>query len=150
MMILLIPLMAVLSTTGQKVSDINVTLDAQMVALLGGVVVPLLVGVLTKSHASDGVKAVVNALLSALAGVIATFTQDGLFHASLKTLVITILSAWGTSIISYYGLFKPTGVAGTVAAATSNFGIGSPPMLETPDKGAEDPGPAPGQHLREP
>ena len=115
----------------------QVILDAQTISFLCGIVIPLIVGVLTKINASDGLKAVVNALLSALAGALATFTQTGLTSdVDWKTLVISILSVWVVSVATYYGIWKPTGVAGTVNVKTGNFGIGSPPTMETDEKAA--------------
>jgi hypothetical protein len=117
----------------------SVLIDAQTISLLCGVVIPLLVGVLSKINASDGLKATINALLSALAGALATFSQTGLSDGvEWKTLVVSILSVWVVSVATYYGVYKPTGVAGTLAAATPKFGFGPKPVLETEDKGAED------------
>lgn len=123
----------------EDVQEVEVLLDAQTISLLCGVVIPLLVGVLSKVNASSGLKAVLNALLSALAGALATFTQTGLSNGvDWKTLIISILSVWIVSVATYYGVYKPTGVAGSVIAATSRFGLSSPPRVQTDDKGVED------------
>jgi hypothetical protein len=124
---------------GAEVAQTSTIIDAQTISLLCGVVIPLLVGLLAKINASDGLKAVINALLSALAGTLATFTQTGLgAGVDWKTLVISILSVWVVSVATYYGVYKPTGVAGSLAAATPKFGFGPRPVLETDDKGVED------------
>lgn len=120
----------------EEVAEVEVLLDAQTISLLCGLAIPLLVGLLTKVNAADGLKAVLNALLSALAGVLAAFTQTGLAEPDLKTVVVSVLSTWVVSVATYYGVWKPTGVAGTVAAKTPRFGFGSPPDLETEDKAA--------------
>lgn len=121
----------------EEVAEVEVILDAQTISFLCGVLIPLVVGVLTKVNASAGLKAVVNALLSALAGALATFTQTGLTSdVDWKTLVISVLSVWIVSVATYYGIWKPTGVAGTVNVKTGRFGVGSPPELETDEKWA--------------
>ena len=121
----------------EEVAEVEVILDAQTISFLCGVLIPLIVGVLTKVNASAGLKAVVNALLSALAGAFATFSQTGLTSdVDWKTLVISVLSVWIVSVATYYGIWKPTGVAGTVGVKTGRFGVGSPPELETDEKWA--------------
>lgn len=116
--------------------ETQVILDAQTISLLVGLVIPLLVGLLSKINASSGLKAVMNAFFSALAGALATVTTVD--SASLREFVIAILSTWVVSVATYYGIWKPTGVAGTVAVSTRGFGIGSPPTVQTDDVGAED------------
>lgn len=117
-------------------TDSQVFLDAQAVALLAGIIIPLVVGLLAKMNASSGLKAILNAFLSALAGALVTVTQVD--SATLRDFITAILSTWVVSVATYYGVWKPTGVAGTVAVATSGFGVGSPPVVETSDKGKED------------
>lgn len=108
---------------------------ASLVNLIG-LVVPLLVALLTRSSATQGLKSVLNFLLSAVLGSAAYLVSadggydfEGFANASLTTFVV--------SITSYYGLYKKTGVAGTIADKTSNFGIGSPPKAQTDDVGEE-------------
>lgn len=121
----------------EEVKEVEVILDAQTISFLCGVLIPLLVGVLTKVNASSGLKAVVNALLSALAGALAAFTQTGLTgDVDWKTLILSMLSTWIVSVATYYGIWKPTGVAGTVNVKTGRFGVGSPPDMETDEKWA--------------
>lgn len=126
-------LLAQVATTDQTL------LDAQTIALLSGVVIPLLVGLVSKLNASSGLKAIINAFLSAVAGTLATVTQ--VTAPQVRDFVIAILSTWVVSVATYYGVYKPTGVAGTVAEKTAGFGLGSPPVLQTGDKGFEDIGP---------
>lgn len=122
-------------------AGVQVLLDAQMVSMIVGLVIPLAVGLLSKIDASSGLKAVLNALLSAVAGALAAFSQDGFFASDLQTVLSAILTTWVVSVATYYGVWKPTGVAGTVIDKTRNFGLSSPPMVETDDKGVEDQGP---------
>jgi hypothetical protein len=117
--------------------------DATSVARLLGLVIPLLVGVLTKRYATSGVKAVVNVALSAFTGSVGYLVAANGHDYNFAGFVNSFLSVMLVSMASYYGLWKPTGVAGTVAVKTAKFGIGSPPTLETDDKGKEDAPPPP-------
>ncbi len=116
--------------------DNIVSVDAQLAALLLGVVIPLLVGLLSKINAPDGLKSVMNLGLSALAALLTTVSVDG-GDFLVREFVTLFAFTWGTSIVSYYGLHKPTGVAGSVASATRDFGIGPKPRLTTDEKGLE-------------
>jgi hypothetical protein len=117
-------------------SDTIVSFDSQTVALVVGVVIPLVVGALTKMRAPDGLKAVLNLGLSALTALLSTAVVDG-GEFLLKEFLTLLAMTWGTSIVSYYGLHKPTGLAGSVATATSGFGVGPKPSMETDEKGNE-------------
>lgn len=111
-------------------------LDPTNLARLLGILVPLLVALVTKKVASQGLKGVLNLLLSAVAGSTAYLVaHDGGYN--FEGFFNQTLDAFIASITAYYGLIKPTGLAGTVAEKTANFGFGSPPTLETDDKGAE-------------
>lgn len=138
------PLLILLAATAGTPS--KQILDAQTISLLVGIVIPLLVGLLSKIHASSGLKAVINAALSAVAGAFSAFASTGFSATDWKTLVTSIVTTWVVSVATYYGVYKPTGVAGSVIAKTPNFGLGSPPVVETGEKGAEDVGEATGRH----
>lgn len=100
-----------------------IQLDLTALNFLGGVFIPLLVAVLTRSSASRGLKAVLNALLSLAAGLVATaIATDGLLE--MQT-VVSVGITWVTSVATYYGLLKPSGVAPLLADATKNFGLGT-------------------------
>jgi hypothetical protein len=96
--------------------------DTSLLAALAGVIIPLLVGIVTKANASSGIKAIVNAALTALGGLVATVLpgDDFQWHPFLAAW----LTAWLTSVGTYYGLLKPTGVAPAVQHATAEVGIG--------------------------
>lgn len=109
---------------------------AQTIRLLLAVVIPLAVGLLTKSSASSGLKASLNVVLSALVTAVTTILDDASAH--LSTVISQFIVTSVSSVATYYGVWKPTGVAGTIAAKTPGFGIGSPPPVETQEKGLED------------
>lgn len=119
-------------------------IDVLTVARLCGLLVPLLVGVITKRYASDGLKGVLNLLLSAVSASVGTvLAANHPGDLSIADFFNSIVNAFVTSIITYYGFWKPTGIAGTVAEKTKGLpGFGKEPQMETADKGKEDP-PAP-------
>lgn len=95
--------------------------DATLIATLCGVLVPILVGVLTKLQAPSGLKAFLNCGLSALGGLVATIVPADFQWRSFLTAWAT---TWVVSIATYAGLWKPTGIAGAVQGSTQNTGIG--------------------------
>lgn len=95
--------------------------DMTLLALLVGVIVPLLVGLLTKVNASPGIKAFFNLGLTALGAALATSNQIGF---SWKPFAINFGVAWAVSVGSYYGFYKPTGTAAKVANIAPEVGVG--------------------------
>jgi len=116
-----------------------IDLDVQTLNLISGTVIPLLVGFVTKKVASGGLKAVLNALLSAVAGAVSVgIAASG--HIVVGEVITSMITTFIASTAIYYGMWKPTGVAGTVADVVPQFGLGSPPLpdMETEEKGEED------------
>ena len=95
--------------------------DMTLITILSGVIIPLLVGLLTKLDASSTVKSVLNFGLSALAGGLATVNEADF---NWKPFVVNFALTWVVSIATYYGLWKPTEVAPKVQVATADFGVG--------------------------
>jgi hypothetical protein len=95
--------------------------DATLLATLAGVIVPLLVGIVTKLEAPAGLKAMVNAALTALGGLVATIVP-GDFH--WHPFLASWATAWVVSVATYYGLWRPTGVAPAVQQSTATVGVG--------------------------
>lgn len=90
--------------------------DAQMWALLVGFAAPLLVAVVQRPGWSEGLRALVTAGFSVVAGtgtVWLTGSMDG------RSVISSILLVLVTSIAAYKGLWKPTGVAPKIETATS-------------------------------
>jgi hypothetical protein len=90
--------------------------------MIGGVLVPILVGLVTKLRASPAFKSVANAVLSAVAGAVGAASAAG--DWSWETFGLAWGSAWAVSIASHYGLWKPTGATSAVQGATADVGIG--------------------------
>jgi hypothetical protein len=95
--------------------------DMTLYALLVGVVVPLLVGVLSKLNASTGVKAALNLGLTILGTALVTMNQ---IDWDWKAFAINFGVGWAVSVATYYGFYKPTEIAPKLAEATAGFGIG--------------------------
>ncbi len=98
--------------------------------LLLGVVLPMLTGVATKQLAHPGLKAVVLAALSALAGVVAAIVMAAGNVAGLDWNVVgsTALESFLLAIAFHFGLLKPlnaTGSGGGIARATADVGVGT-------------------------
>jgi hypothetical protein len=113
-------------------------LDVRLLAMLASAFVPLLVNLITKASASDGLKSIVNLVSVAVLSVLALWINPSEQPVTVWLIVNTFLFSLVTSFTAYKGLWKPTGVSGSIAAKTSSVGIGSPPTVETSDKGAED------------
>lgn len=100
--------------------EFNIDL-AQVIGLLLGVVLPLLVGLVTKRTTNSGLKA---ALLAGLALVSNLLTEllasiNAGTPFDLGTALITGLGAFVVAVSVHYGLLKPTGVSASVQAVGS-------------------------------
>lgn len=117
--------------------DIDWTsLNALDVVRALGLLIPLLTAIVTKKVAAQGTKAVITLVASALLGSIGYLAGEGGGY-DLAGFFNAFLNAFIPAIAAYYGLWKPTGLAGSVAEATGDFGIGRTPALQTEDKGQE-------------
>lgn len=96
-------------------------IDLTWLQLIVAVVIPLLVGIVTKEVTSQGVKAVVLAALAAVAGLATAYidSKGVLSKDALQNAVTYFIVAVG----SYYGFLKPTGISAKVQSKTSNFGL---------------------------
>jgi hypothetical protein len=103
--------------------DFTAALTPTTVAALIGALVPILVSLLAKSGAPDGVRVALNLAITALASAALTIVGPGDTFA-LNAFVGSWLTAFVTSISAYYGAYKPTGVAEAVNTATGSFGFG--------------------------
>lgn len=111
---------------------------AESVRLLLAICIPIIVGLITKSSASSGLKSTLGVVISAFVAGATTILDDADADVAgvIRAFILTSVTAGAT----YYNVWKPTGIAGTVTAKTAGFGLGSPPapQLETQEKGLED------------
>lgn len=120
-----------------------IELDVSMLNRVVALFLPLLVALVTKKVTSQGLKSSLLFVFSAIAGLATTMIQaDG--RIPVAQVIDAMLTTLVTAVAVYYGLWKPTGIAGSITEKTANFGIGSPPgpVMETADKGQEDVGAA--------
>lgn len=96
-------------------------IDLTWVQLVVAVVIPLVVGIVTKEVTSPAIKAVVLAALAAIAGLATAYidSKGVLSQDALQNAVTYFIVAVG----SYYGFLKPTGATAAVQAKTANFGL---------------------------
>lgn len=126
--------LGVLAFLAGAIGSTHIHLNPTVLTYASGFLVPLAVGALTKIHASRGLKAVLNLVLSAIAGGLAVaITSNG--DVQLSTWIAGITQTFVVSIASYYGLWKPTGVAPAVQQGTATLGIGpsTPPPAQNRD-----------------
>lgn len=84
--------------------------------LLVTVLLPVLVGLVTKATTSPGAKAVLLAVLSAITGVASALIQaEG--AVDLYPLALNAISVFVIAVATYYGLWKPTTVAAKAQAS---------------------------------
>jgi hypothetical protein len=103
-----------------------IQVDVAALTFVVSTLIPVLVALVTKAHASAGVKAVVNALLSAVAGA-ATVAIAHKGKVDPGHVLVAIGVAWFTSVTTHFGLLKPVGVTGAdgaVQQSTRRLGIG--------------------------
>jgi hypothetical protein len=82
----------------------------QLISMAIGVLLPILVGVVTRELTHPGVKAILLALLSAVAGFGTEFLGDPekfIWTAALVNWLQTFIIA----VATHYGLWKPTSIA---------------------------------------
>lgn len=127
----------IVTQDGQVVAT---TIDTVLVATLVSLFIPLVVNFLTKQTASDGLRAVINIVGVAVVSVLALWINPSGASITWQLCVNTFLSSLVVSFAAYKGVWKPTGVAGSITASTPNFGLGSPPTVQTESKGAEERG----------
>ena len=87
----------------------SVDVDPSTLIIISAIVIPFIVGLLTKLHAPDKVKAGMNLVLVGITTLLAqAVTETG--HAVLST---TTIKEWAIgltiSIGTYYGMLKPLG-----------------------------------------
>lgn len=81
-----------------------------LLSLVLTILLPVLVGLLTKQSTPSHVKALGLLGLSAVKTVVEAFLVGG-GDFSLSRTVFTVAVNFGIAVVMYFGLFKPTGVA---------------------------------------
>lgn len=109
----------------------EITLDPLVVAAIGGALIPLITGLITKYQSATGVKAITALVLAVAVGALTAVTEDGSF--TLDEVAEAALLAFGTNVTTYLGIWKPIGNTDAVPGQMlwPDRGLGKP----TPDDG---------------
>jgi hypothetical protein len=102
------------------------------IAIVVGVILPALVALVTKELASSKFKNTVLLALSALSSVLVPLVGSTTFDA--KAVLTSFVTIFGTSTLTYLGIYKPQGATATIQAAIPG-GLGA--VVELPDAGDE-------------
>jgi uncharacterized membrane protein AbrB (regulator of aidB expression) len=102
------------------------------IAFVVGVVLPAVVALVTKEIASSRLKNTVLLALSALSSVLIPLIGSTTFDA--KAVLTSFATVFGTSTLTYLGIYKPQGATAAIQAAVPG-GIGAVPEL--PEEGDE-------------
>lgn len=91
--------------------------DLAMWSLIVGFLTPIVTSLFIQSSWTSGAKAVVNFIVAAIAGIGTVYFEGNVDfnHVTVSTVLFCIV----TSIASYHGLLRPTGVAPAVEAKTN-------------------------------
>jgi hypothetical protein len=85
----------------------EIALTPIVVTMLSGLIIPIAVGIVTKSAAAPQVKQVVTIVLAGVAALITSSTlADGSAVFSLETLLLAGFT-WLVAIASYLGVYRP-------------------------------------------
>jgi hypothetical protein len=103
-------------------------IDPLVYSFIGGSIIPVVTGLITKLQASSGLKAIVALFLSAVVGVVSQLVSNQTTHPEWKVMVIGVGIAFATNVASYLGGWKAIGPGGPPGSGlTANFGLGSVP-----------------------
>lgn len=99
--------------------------DLTWVTLAVSIVLPILVGIVTKQVANGRIKAALLLFFSALTGMLnQVIAEQGVLT---KETIIAAVVAYVVATASHFGFWKPvevTGSEGVVQTKTSDFGVG--------------------------
>lgn len=89
----------------------------QLLGLLLTVVLPVVVAVVTKESWASGLKSTLLAGLTALTAVLTEAVASGVNHVSFgwRPVVLQALVGWAIAVATHYGLWKPSGIAASLA-----------------------------------
>lgn len=103
-----------------------IQLSTLWLTALAGTAIPLLVGLAMKSQATRLEKTLINLIASAVTGgLIEALATDGRVRPGAW--LMGMLVTFGTSIVSHYNLWKPTGVTDKVINLLPDSGLGTAP-----------------------
>jgi hypothetical protein len=93
-----------------------------LLAVVVGVVLPALVALVTKHFTSSGFKSLTLLFLAVVSSVLTPLVGSGTFD--LNAVLTAFATTFGTAVLTYYGLLKPTGATEAIATRVPG-GIGT-------------------------
>jgi hypothetical protein len=97
------------------------TLDAMTLVVITSVIIPLIVGIITKRTASAEVKTVMNIVVTAVVTLIGNAMNESGVAVFSQEMIVNFILALVISISTYYGVYKPVDIPGKTLP---NKGIG--------------------------
>jgi hypothetical protein len=107
------------------------SIDLMFVNALVGILLPLLVQLIAKAHASAQVKSLVNLGLSAAASVLTPLVASS--HIDWRLTGLSFLQVFVLAIATHFGLLSPVGLTGSTGLLARIFpgGVGQDTSLPT-------------------
>lgn len=97
-------------------------IDATIVAILLGTIIPVLNGLVTKLTTSAGVKAILTLVLSTIAGLVTTATTDGGDAVFSGALLLNTSLSFVLAVATYAGFWKPLEVTSSPVTHVDDTG----------------------------
>lgn len=109
------------------------SVEAILISLAIGVVIPLLTNLLAKENVSAGLKALIAGLLAAVSGALSgALTSPPKGVGAWEQILLGIAVAWVAALTSYVAAYKPLGVSAWVERKTARIGVGRPQVAAPP------------------
>lgn len=105
------------------------TLSPTVLTTITGVLLPLLVGLVTKSAASSRTKTLANIVVSAVACLLLNAANESGYAVVSGAMLAAWLQQTAISVATYLGVWKPLQVPQHLAPA---FGVGTVPVQAAP------------------
>ena len=94
------------------------------VPIVSGVIIPAVIGLVTRADARPVVKAVLTFLLSLLVGAVEAVQVAGVAPTDFEAIFAYVLGVWTTAHLAYKMAYKPAGNGvNVVTAATPEVGV---------------------------
>jgi predicted membrane channel-forming protein YqfA (hemolysin III family) len=107
--------------------------QSAIIALFLGTIIPGLTALVSRDTASPKLKALLTAMLAAVAGGLsAALTTPPPNVAQWESIVLSILLAWISAAAAYFFGWKPSGASDSIQRHTASFGFG--PTTPVPEQ----------------
>lgn len=105
-------------------------IDVTWLSLIATVLLPALVGLVTKRLAHPGLKAGVLGVLALITGLVNDWlANDGIAQLDVSSWLATSIAIFAGAVLAHYGFLKPaavTGADGQIQISTATIGLGGP------------------------